>query len=164
MLAHVPDINDFVAGFARLLKANGVATFEFPHLLNMVREAQFDTAYHEHYSYLSLTSVSRVFEANGLSVFDVETTPWHGGSLRVFAQRSDTGKHPVTAAVAASLAEEHAAGMLGDAFYTDFLDAAQTVRDGFLTFLIESRRQAEGRSLWRCCQGQHVDQLLRRQA
>jgi SAM-dependent methyltransferase len=141
VLAHVPDINDFVAGFARLLKANGVATFEFPHLLNMVREAQFDTAYHEHYSYLSLTSVSRVFEANGLSVFDVKTTPWHGGSLRVFAQRSDTGKHPVTAAVAATLAEEHAAGMLDDAFYTNFQEAAQTVRDGFLTFLIESRRQ-----------------------
>jgi hypothetical protein len=107
----------------------------------MVREAQFDTAYHEHYSYLSLTSVSRVFEANGLSVFDVKTTPWHGGSLRVFAQRSDTGKHPVTAAVAATLAEEHAAGMLDDAFYTNFQEAAQTVRDGFLTFLIESRRQ-----------------------
>lgn len=140
VLAHVPDINDFVAGFARLLKANGVATFEFPHLLNMVREAQFDTAYHEHYSYLSLTAVKRVFEANGLSVFDVETTPWHGGSLRVFAQRSDTGTHAVTAAVAATLAAEHAAGMLEDAFYTDFQDAAQTVRDGFLSFLIESRR------------------------
>lgn len=141
VLAHVPDINDFVAGFARLLKVNGVATFEFPHLLNMVREAQFDTAYHEHYSYLSLTSVARVFEANGLSVFDVETTPWHGGSLRVLAQRSDTGKHPVTAAVAATLAEEHAAGMQGDTFYTNFQEAAQTVRDGFLTFLIESRQQ-----------------------
>jgi len=140
VLAHVPDINDFVAGFARLLKANGVATFEFPHLLNMVREAQFDTAYHEHYSYLSLTAVTRVFEANGLSVFDVETTPWHGGSLRVFAQRSDTGKHAKTAAVARTLDAERAAGLLEDAFYANFQEAAQIVRDGFLEFLIDSRR------------------------
>ncbi|MCV9962639.1 class I SAM-dependent methyltransferase [Pararhizobium sp. BT-229] len=140
VLAHVPDINDFVKGFARLLKANGVATFEFPHLLNMVREAQFDTAYHEHYSYLSLTAVTRVFEANGLSVFDVETTPWHGGSLRVFAQRSDTGTHAKTAAVAATLGAEREAGMLEDAFYTGFQEAAETVRDGFLEFLIESRQ------------------------
>ena len=140
VLAHVPDINDFVAGFARLLKENGVATFEFPHLLNMVREAQFDTAYHEHYSYLSLTAVARVFAANGLSVFDVETTPWHGGSLRVFAQCSDTGRHAVTPAVEAMLSTERAAGMLEDDFYTRFQDAAQRVRDGFLEFLIESSR------------------------
>jgi len=140
VLAHVPDINDFVSGFTHLLKANGVATFEFPHLLNMVREAQFDTAYHEHYSYLSLTAVTRVFEANGLSVFDIETTPWHGGSLRVFAQRSDTGTHAKTAAVAKTLDAERAAGMLEDTFYANFQEAAQSVRDGFLEFLIESRR------------------------
>ncbi|WP_349437162.1 class I SAM-dependent methyltransferase [Pararhizobium sp. A13] len=140
VLAHVPDINDFVAGFTRLLKANGVATFEFPHLLNMVHEAQFDTAYHEHYSYLSLTAVTRIFEANGLSVFDVETTQWHGGSLRVFAQCSDTGEHVKTVAVDEVLDAERAAGMLDDAFYTRFQEAAQTVRDGFLEFLIESRR------------------------
>lgn len=140
VLAHVPDINDFVAGFAMLLKPQGVATFEFPHLLNMVREAQFDTAYHEHYSYLSLTAVSRVFAANGLTVFDVETTPWHGGSLRVFAQRSDTGAHPVDARVSVMLEMERAAGMLSDGFYTGFQEAAENVRDGFLTFLIESRR------------------------
>ena len=140
VLAHVPDINDFVAGFTRLLKEQGVATFEFPHLLNMVAEAQFDTAYHEHYSYLSLMAVCRVFEANGLAVFDVETTPWHGGSLRVFAQRSDTGRHPVTPAVAATLAAEREAGMLDDGFYTGFQEAAENVRDGFLSFLIDSRR------------------------
>ncbi len=89
VLAHVPDINDFVAGFARLLKPAGVATFEFPHLLRMVQHNQFDTAYHEHYSYLSLTSVRTVFEANGLAVFDVEELSTHGGSLRVYAQRRD---------------------------------------------------------------------------
>jgi 2-polyprenyl-3-methyl-5-hydroxy-6-metoxy-1,4-benzoquinol methylase len=140
VLAHVPDINDFVSGFTHLLKANGVATFEFPHLLNMVREAQFDTAYHEHYSYLSLTAVTRVFAANGLSVFDVETTPWHGGSLRAFAQRSDSGTHAKTAAVAKMLDAERAAGMLEDTFYANFQEAAQIVRDGFLEFLIESWR------------------------
>ena len=78
VLAHVPDINDFTAGFARLLKPEGVATFEFPHLLNMVAQSQFDTAYHEHYSYLSLIAVERIFAATGLVLFDVETTPWHG--------------------------------------------------------------------------------------
>ena len=87
VLAHVPDINDFVKGFSILLKPNGVATFEFPHLLNLVEQNQFDTIYHEHYSYLSLTAVRTIFKANGLPVFDVEALPTHGGSLRVYAQR-----------------------------------------------------------------------------
>jgi SAM-dependent methyltransferase len=85
VLAHVPDINDFVAGFARLLKPGGVSTFEFPHLLRLVAECQFDTIYHEHFSYLSLSAVQRIFLANGLTVFDVEELPTHGGSLRVYA-------------------------------------------------------------------------------
>ena len=140
VLAHVPDINDFVAGFTAILKPEGVATFEFPHLVNMVRENQFDTAYHEHYSYLSLTAVIRIFEKNGLTVFDVETTPWHGGSLRVFAQRSDTGRHAVTPSVVATLAAEREAGVLTDDYYTAFQARAEDVRDGFLSFLIECRR------------------------
>ena len=141
VLAHVPDINDFVAGFARLLKPAGVATFEFPHLLNMVTEAQFDTAYHEHYSYLSLIAVERIFAANGLRVFDVETTPWHGGSLRVFADRADTAVHAMSANVAAMLATETAAGMRDDAFYAGFQATAQRVRNDFLEFLIDCQRQ-----------------------
>lgn len=100
VLAHVPDINDFVAGFAHLLKPRGVATFEFPHLMRLVAEAQFDTVYHEHFSYLSLTAVQRVFSHNGLSVFDVEEISTHGGSLRVFAQRADTRAYEPTPAVA----------------------------------------------------------------
>lgn len=140
VLAHVPDINDFVAGFATLLKPQGVVTFEFPHLLNMVRDNQFDTAYHEHYSYLSLTAVNRILAANGLTVFDVETTPWHGGSLRVFAQRSTSGRHPVKVSVERTLLEERDAGMLGDDFYAGFQEAAEDVRDGFLSFLIDSRK------------------------
>ena len=96
VLAHVPDINDFAKGFAVMLKPHGVATFEFPHLLNLIEEAQFDTIYHEHFSYLSLSTVNTIFAANGLRVFDVEEHPTHGGSLRVFAQRADTGRHPQT--------------------------------------------------------------------
>ena len=95
VLAHVPDINDFVAGFAILLKPDGVATFEFPHLLKLVEHCQFDTIYHEHFSYLSLTAVNRIFECNGLEVFDIEELPTHGGSLRVFAQKKESGKKPV---------------------------------------------------------------------
>ena len=139
VLAHVPDINDFVGGFATLLKPGGVATFEFPHLYEMVRGNQFDTAYHEHYSYLSLLSVKRIFAANGLTVFDVETTPHHGGSLRVFACRSDHAAHQVTPAVEAMLDTERRAGMDGPDFYSGFQATAEAARDGFRGFLAEAR-------------------------
>ncbi|KNZ31084.1 MAG: SAM-dependent methyltransferase [Methylibium sp. NZG] len=143
VLAHVPDINDFVAGFARLLKPHGVATFEFPHLLQMIRHNQFDTAYHEHYSYLSLTAVQRVFAANGLAVFDVEQHPTHGGSLRVFAQRSEGGPHLRAVAVAAMLEREAAAGLTSAAAYTGFQTSAQKVKNDFVAFLIEAQRQGK---------------------
>ncbi len=143
VLAHVPDINDFVGGFALLLKTDGVATFEFPHLLRMVQNNQFDTAYHEHYSYLSLGTVQRVFQANGLAVFDVQQLPTHGGSLRVFAQRSDSGRRPVQAAVAALLQEEAQAGMGGRAFYERFQQQALQVKNDLLAFLLEARRQGK---------------------
>lgn len=141
VLAHVPDINDFVAGFTRLLKPQGVATFEFPHLLRMVQENQFDTAYHEHYSYLSLTAVQRIFAANGLAVFDVEALPTHGGSLRVFAQRSDTGSHAQTPAVATLMQVEAEAGMTTPAFYRDFQHKAEKVKDDLLLFLIDAKHR-----------------------
>jgi SAM-dependent methyltransferase len=141
VLAHVPDIDDFVAGFAVLLEPAGVATFEFPHLLRMVRENQFDTAYHEHFSYLSLGTVRRIFAANGLTVFDVEQHPTHGGSLRVFAQRSDLGRRPVQPAVAALLALEAGAGMEAVPFYAGFQAAAERVKNDFLAFLLECRRE-----------------------
>jgi SAM-dependent methyltransferase len=141
VLAHVPDINDFVAGFAILLKPEGVATFEFPHLLNMVRENQFDTAYHEHYSYLSLVAVERIFAKNGLRVFDVETTPWHGGSLRVFACRQDAATRPEQASVARMRKTEESAGMYERPFYEGFQAAAERVRNDFVDYLIRCRRQ-----------------------
>jgi SAM-dependent methyltransferase len=140
VLAHVPDINDFVSGFAALLKPQGVATFEFPHLLRMVQEGQFDTVYHEHYSYLSLTAVSRIFTANGLSVFDVEHLSTHGGSLRVFAQRLDTGKHETSAEVARTLDEEQRAGVATPDFYARFQQQAERVKNDLLAFLVELRR------------------------
>ena len=141
VLAHVPDINDFVAGFARLLKPQGVATFEFPHLLRMVQQHQFDTAYHEHYSYLSLNAVQAIFARNGLTVFDVEELSTHGGSLRVFAQRSDQGQQEISPNVAALRTLEVQAGVTAAAFYGDFQAKAEKVKDDLLFFLIDAKRQ-----------------------
>ncbi len=148
VLAHVPDINDFVAGFARLLKPTGVATFEFPHLLRMVQGCQFDTAYHEHYSYLSLTAVARIFAANGLAVIDVEELPTHGGSLRVWAARADQATHPHASGAGAErmrqlLATEQAAGMLQPGFYGDFQPQALRIKRELLTFLLQCQAQGQ---------------------
>ena len=143
VLAHVPDINDFVKGFSILLKPCGIATFEFPHLLNLIKEVQFDTIYHEHFSYLSLHTVNAIFSANGLSVFDVEEHPTHGGSLRVFAQRADTGKQASTDRLREMLQREELAGMRSGAFYADFQSKAEKVKDDFLSFLIEARRDGK---------------------
>ena len=143
VLAHAPDINDFVAGFATLLKPLGLATFEFPHLLKLIAGNQFDTIYHEHFSYLSLTAVTRIFAANGLSVFDVEEHPTHGGSLRVFAQRSDTGQQTRSARVDELLQREAQAGMLSASYYTDFQAKTDQVKNDFLAFLLEAKRQGK---------------------
>jgi len=140
VLAHVPDINDFVKGFSILLKPDGVATFEFPHLLNLVDKNQFDTIYHEHYSYLSLTTVRKIFETNGLSVFDVEELPTHGGSLRIYAQRLDAGQYPVNAAVATLQEKEDLAGMSAVAFYQGLQNKAEKIKADFLSFLLDTKR------------------------
>lgn len=140
VLAHVPDINDFVSGFAALLKPAGVSTFEFPHLLNLIEQNQFDTIYHEHYSYLSLTAVKTIFAANGLNIFDVEELSTHGGSLRVYAQRRDSGVRETSQNVAKLLGREAAAGMSSTAFYAGFQDKADKVKNDLLLFLIEAQR------------------------
>lgn len=140
VLAHVPDINDFVAGFTRLLKSEGVATFEFPHLLRMVRECQFDTAYHEHYSYLSLTAVHKIFDANGLQIFDVQEIPTHGGSLRVFAQPKATGIYPIGSAVAKILEDEINAGITKPEFYLSYQAQATRITRELLSFLLEQKK------------------------
>ena len=138
VLAHVPDINDFVSGFTLLLKPTGVATFEFPHLLNLVGENQFDTIYHEHFSYLSLTAVRTIFAAQGLDIFDVETHPTHGGSLRVFAQRGDTRPQPISARVHELLQCEERTGVTSRAYYAGFQDRAEKIKNDFLGFLLEA--------------------------
>ena len=143
VLAHVPDINDFVAGFSVLLKPAGVATFEFPHIMKLVAENQFDTIYHEHYSYLSLTAVQRIFAANGLTVFDVEEVSTHGGSLRVFACRTDSQAHAVEQSVDAMLQREMAAGVNTLPYYTALQEQSDRVAADLLHFLIEAKRKSQ---------------------
>jgi SAM-dependent methyltransferase len=144
VLAHVPDIRDFVSGFASLLKPEGVATFEFPHLLNMIGRVQFDTIYHEHYSYLSLHAVRAIFAACGLRVFDTEKLETHGGSLRVFACRAEAS-HAELPAVSATLAAERAAGIdrADSAAYAGFAAKAEHARASFIAFLAKAK--AEGK-------------------
>ncbi len=141
VLAHVPDINDFVHGFAQLLKPAGVASFEFPHLLRLIDENQFDTIYHEHFCYLSLLAVEHVFNASGLAVFDVEELPTHGGSLRILAQRADSGGRPQAPAVAALRAREQAAGLASSAYYAGCQKRFEELKDEFVAFLIRARAQ-----------------------
>ncbi|MCT8003873.1 class I SAM-dependent methyltransferase [Sphingomonas sanguinis] len=143
VLAHVPDINDFSAGFAILLKKSGVSTFEFPHLVNMIEQKQFDTIYHEHYSYLSLTAVQAIFSGNGLTIFDVEEIPTHGGSLRVYAQRSDTGPRPIEACVQAMLDREASAGVASVSYYADLQQQAEAIACMLNNFLITVRQEGK---------------------
>lgn len=143
VLAHVPNINDFVAGFTTLLKPSGVATFEFPHLLNMVRENQFDTVYHEHFSYLSLTTVQEIFEHNELTIFDVEELPTHGGSLRVYAQKTDTGKHEMSERVSTLLEKEENEGITQPNFYKTFQMQAESVKNDLLRFLLNAKENGK---------------------
>ena len=140
VLAHVPDINDFVAGFAVLLKPDGLATFEFPHLQRLIEARLFDTIYHEHYSYLSLTAVDAIFRRHGLVVIDVEDLPTHGGSLRVHAERADSGRRPRAPAVAAVLERERLAGLATAEAYASLQPEAERIKHDLLRFLIKERR------------------------
>lgn len=142
VLAHVPDTKDFTKGFEILLKPEGVATFEFPHVLNLINEVQFDTIYHEHFFYLSLVAVERIFDAAGLRVFDVEELPTHGGSLRVFACRK-AASHGETPRVASLRAKEHAAGLDTLKGYTGFDPRVREVKRGFLAFLDQAKREGK---------------------
>ncbi len=139
VLAHVPDILDFVAGFRVLLKPEGAATFEFPHLQRMIEHMQFDTIYHEHFSYLSLGVVERVVRRNGLRVFDVEQLPTHGGSLRVFVCQ-EGASYVRTPAVDGVLAAEQAADLASLSGYQGFAERVLAIKSSALEFLIEARR------------------------
>ncbi len=142
VLAHVPDLNAFVAGFPRVLKPEGVLTFEFPHLLNLIELVQFDTIYHEHYSYLSLLTVEKVLAAHGLRVFDVEQLPTHGGSLRLFCCHQAAG-HTATEGLRAVRAREAAAGLDRPETYDGFTAHVEAVRSSFLAFLQDA--ETDGR-------------------
>jgi hypothetical protein len=143
VLAHVPNINDFVAGFTILLKPNGVASFEFPHLMQLIKNIQFDTVYHEHFSYLSLTAIDQIFNQNGLHIFDIQEIPTHGGSLRVYAQRKDYGAHKTTSAVDNLLSLEMSIGIKTKAYYENFQQRANRIKDDLVDFLIKVKRDGK---------------------
>ncbi len=142
VLAHVPDISGFVAGFRHVLKDEGVLTFEFPHLLNLIEQVQFDTIYHEHFSYLSLLAVERVLRANGLRPFDVELLATHGGSLRLFCCHLGSGRAE-TEALQALRAREAGAGLARIETYEGFTPRVEAVRDSFRAFLGRAKGEAK---------------------
>ncbi len=140
VLAHVPDINDFVAGLKIALKDNGVITLEFPHLIQLIEENQFDTIYHEHFSYLSFHTVRRIFAEYGLVLFDVEELPTHGGSLRIYAGHDKDDSKSVTLNVAALLEKEAAKGMVQLDYYLGFQQKADKVKYELLAFLFKQKK------------------------
>jgi hypothetical protein len=145
VLAQVPDLNDFVAGIELLLAPGGVATLEFPHLQRLIEGNQFDTIYHEHFSYFSFAAARRIFDAHGLRLFDVEELPTHGGSLRIYACRADDRSHVTTSRVGALLSREDALGYATPAPYESFRGEIEEAKRCLLEFLIRARR--EGKSV-----------------
>jgi SAM-dependent methyltransferase len=140
VLAQVPDLNDFVAGLRILLAPDGVVTVEFPHLLRLIDENQFDTIYHEHFSYFSFETACTIFESHGLRVFDVDELPTHGGSLRLYACRTESGAHAATSRVEALAERERVAGYRTLAPYADFGARVEETKRALLDFLIDARR------------------------
>jgi hypothetical protein len=158
VLAHVPDINDFIKGVALLLKPEGLATFEFPHLLRLMQFGQFDTIYHEHFSYISLLAAERIFATQGLRIVDVEELPTHGGSLRVYLRAASAESEPPATQLALVRQAEAIAGLRELACYRAAL------RHEVRPARVPDRRQTRGparRRLWSAGQGQHAAELLR---
>ena len=141
VLAHVPDLNDFVRGLATLLADRGVLTMEFPHLLRLIAGTQFDTIYHEHFSYFSFAVVVRVLKAHGLEMFDVDELPTHGGSLRVYAKHAGSAAHASTKNVDRLLAAERAAGLDRIETYRGFEEKVRRTKRSLLSFLIASKER-----------------------
>jgi len=143
VLAHVPNINDFVEGLKIALKPNGVITMEFPHLLQLVENNQFDTIYHEHFSYLSFHTVREIFAAQRLGIFDVEEIPTHGGSLRIFAKHKENKTHEITENVEKLLAKEKQFGLLELDYYLNFQPKVDRIKYDLLAFLVEQKRNGK---------------------
>jgi len=139
VLAQVPDLRGFVRGMKILLAPEGVITLEFPHLLRLMQENQFDTIYHEHFSYFSLLTIDTFFASEGLAVFDVEELQTHGGSLRVYARHANSGTHAVTDAVSRVLADERNAGLDGLRSYQAFAEQVKETKRRLLEFLIDAK-------------------------
>jgi hypothetical protein len=161
VLAHVPDINDFVEGLKITLNDKGIITMEFPHLLKMIEECQFDTIYHEHFSYLSFTTVKKIFEAHGLDMFDVEELATHGGSLRIYAKHKDDSSKEISERVTQLLDKEVSAGLNSISYYNDFKEKVSIIKFNFMQFLVEQKSMglkvigygaaAKGNTLLNCC-------------
>lgn len=145
VFAHVPDVNDFAAGIHEMLAPSGVATIEFPHILQLIRQNFFDTIYHEHFSYLSLHSTRSILSTAGLEIFDIDELPTHGGSLRIYARREDGVTRPVSPCVREFLDREAAAGLTNPQIYKEFPERVGRVKDGLLRFLLQVK--SEGRSI-----------------
>lgn len=140
VLAHVPDINDFVGGMKIVLKPTGVITMEFPHLMQLVENNQFDTIYHEHFSYLSFHTVKKIFESQGLEMFDVEEISTHGGSLRIYAKHTEDNSKKISKNVAALLKKEEEKGMMDLSYYNNFQQKALNIKMALTSFLIEQKK------------------------
>ena len=145
VLAQVPDINDFVGGLKILLKSTGVITIEFPHLMRLVEENQFDTIYHEHFSYFSFITAEKIFAAHGLTLFDVEELPTHGGSLRIYGRHTESDAHPITDRAKQMHEREIAAGFTKMEHYSAFGEQVRETKRKLLSFLVEAKR--DGKSI-----------------
>jgi SAM-dependent methyltransferase len=161
VLAHVPDLNDFVEGLKIALKPTGIITMEFPHLMQLIDNCEFDTIYHEHFSYLSFMTVRSIFNHHGLELFDVEELPTHGGSLRIFAEHAGNRTRMVSGNVDDLLKKELSKGLDTIAYYSDFQDKVDQIKYGLLKFLIEQKEKgrkvaaygaaAKGNTLFNYC-------------
>ena len=143
VFAHVPDVNDFVTGLKTALRPGGVITMEFPHLMSLVEQNQFDTIYHEHFSYLSFHTARLIFEKQGLELFDVEQLPTHGGSLRVYGKHKEDTAKDISPNVDALLLEEKSRGMQTVEYYQGFQKAVDRVKNGLVSFLLEQKKSGK---------------------
>ncbi len=143
VLAHVPDVNDFVKGMKIFLKTNGVITMEFPHLMQLMNENQFDTIYHEHFSYFSFITVEKIFAHHGLTIFDVDELPTHGGSLRIYARHAEDASQPVSQRVMDLRTREKVAGFGSLEHHLSFTEKVKETKRNILTFLIETKQKGK---------------------
>ncbi len=170
VLAHIPDLNDCVRGMARLLKPQGVITMEFPHVMRLMADNQFDTIYHEHFFYFSLLTVERVFAAHGLTLFDVEELPTHGGSLRIFARHTAHTRLPVQPSIQALKTREKAAGLSALPTYQAFANQVKATRCEVQSFLLAAKQAgkrmvaygaaAKGNTLLNACQLPDLEDVI----